>query len=196
MRSSPFPGRYAPAAPAAPPRPAYPTARAGADATEVSRVTLDRDEPVLERVVHELGAGGQPDLLLDVRAVRLDRAHAQVQLPGDLRVRVAEGDQPEDLDLALGQVVGRAGGLGRRCRDAGAELRVQERAAARGGAHGLHELLVGGLLEDVAARPGLEGLARERGVLLHREDDDLRAGRLLAEDGDRRQAGIAGHVEV
>src|SRR3954462_8785120 len=49
-------------------------------------------------------------------------------------------------------------------------------------AAGPHELLVGGLLEDVAARPGLEGLARERGVLLHREDDDLRAGRLLAED--------------
>src|SRR3954464_9203919 len=58
-------------------------------------------------------------------------------------------------------------GAGRGVRNArrpagGAELRLQERAAARGGAHGLDELLVGGLLEDVAAGPGLEGLARER----------------------------------
>jgi len=58
---------------------------------------------VLERVVHELGAAGQPDLLLDVGAVGFDRSHAQIEMPGDLRVRVTEGDQAQDLDLALGQ---------------------------------------------------------------------------------------------
>src|SRR5215208_2509831 len=60
---------------------------------------LDGDEPVLERVVHELGAAGQPDLLLDVGPVRLDCAHAQVELARDLGVRVAERDQAEDLDF-------------------------------------------------------------------------------------------------
>ena len=71
--------------------------------------------------MHELGAAGAPDLLLDVRAVRLDRAHAQVELPGDLGVGVAERDLPQDLDLALGEVIGRAGGL----RGRGCEARAQ-----------------------------------------------------------------------
>ena len=38
------------------------------------------DEAVVERVAHELGAGGAPELLLDVRAVGLDRAHREEQL--------------------------------------------------------------------------------------------------------------------
>src|SRR3954465_3725058 len=48
-------------------------------------------------------AGGGAQLLLEVRAVRLDRADRQVELARDLCVRVAEGDQAEHLDLALGQ---------------------------------------------------------------------------------------------
>jgi hypothetical protein len=63
---------------------------------------------VLERVAHELGAAGEPDLLLDVRAMRLDRADRQVQLAADLRVRVAQRDELEDLELALGEVIGRS----------------------------------------------------------------------------------------
>ena len=50
--------------------------------------------------------------------MRLDRADAQVQLPGDLLVRVAERDQAQDLPLALGQVVLR--------------LRITRRAASAG----------------------------------------------------------------
>ena len=51
---------------------------------------------MLERVAHELGARGAVQLLLDVRAVGLDRAGGQEQLLPDLGVRVAEGDQPQD----------------------------------------------------------------------------------------------------
>ena len=40
-----------------------------------------------------------------VSTVRTDR----IQLLGDLGVRVAERDQAQHLDLALGEVVGRAG---------------------------------------------------------------------------------------
>ena len=54
-------------------------------------------------------------LLLDVRAVGLDGARREVQLLGDLGVGVAERDQPQDLELALGQVVGRAGAARRGC---------------------------------------------------------------------------------
>ena len=85
---------------------------------------LDVDQPALERVAHQLGAGASSQLLLDVRAVGLDGAHAQVELLGDLVVGVAERDQPQDLELALGEVVGRAARRRLR-RQAGAELRLQ-----------------------------------------------------------------------
>jgi hypothetical protein len=74
--------------------------------------------------------------------------------------------------------------------------RVQIRPARRDGAKCVHELFVGRLLEDVAARAGLEGLAGERRVLLHRQHHHAGGGRLLEEDGNRGKAGVAGHVEV
>src|SRR5688500_1255271 len=49
-----------------------------------------RSDPVLARVPHELGAAGAAALALDVRAVRLHRAHADEELRGDLGVRLAE----------------------------------------------------------------------------------------------------------
>ena len=36
----------------------------------------------------------------------LDRPDAEHELVGDLGVRVAEGEEPEDLDLARGQIIG------------------------------------------------------------------------------------------
>ena len=73
---------------------------------------LDVDQPALDRVADELGAGGHRQLLLDVRAVGLDGAHAQIELLGDLVVGVAEGDQAEDLQLALGEIVGASAASG------------------------------------------------------------------------------------
>ena len=67
---------------------------------------------MVERVAHELGAAGAAQLLLDVGAVGLDRAHREEQLLADLGVGVAERDQPQDLDLALGEIVGRPAGSG------------------------------------------------------------------------------------
>ena len=68
--------------------------------------------------------------------------------------------------------------------------------ARRGAAHRLDELVVGGLLEHVAERARAQRLARERRLLLHRQDDDLGVGRLLADHGDRLEARAAGHVQV
>src|SRR5689334_14400516 len=67
------------------------------------RLRTQADQPVLEGVAHQVGACLQAQLAQDVAAVRLDGADAQVQLPGDLLVRVAERDQPQDLALAVGQ---------------------------------------------------------------------------------------------
>ena len=151
-----------------------------------------RDQLVVERVATSSARVRAARLVLDVRAVRLDRADAEVELLADLRVRVAERDQAQDLELALGEVVGRPGGR-RRGGEPGAELGVEVGPALRGRADRLHELGVGGLLEHVAARAGLQRLARERGVVLHRQHDH---GGALRELGDRGQARRPGHVEV
>jgi hypothetical protein len=68
--------------------------------------------------------------------------------------------------------------------------------AARGEADGLDELALDRVLQHVAEGPGAEGLAGERRVRLHGEDDDLRVRELLAEPGDRGEARLSGHVEV
>ena len=47
----------------------------------------------------QLGAGGAAELALDVRAVRLHRAHAEEELRADLGVRVPERDQAQDVEL-------------------------------------------------------------------------------------------------
>jgi hypothetical protein len=57
------------------------------------------DQSVLERVAHEVRARVQPQFLLDVCAMRLDRAHREEQLLGNLGVRMAQRDQPQDLKL-------------------------------------------------------------------------------------------------
>ena len=59
------------------------------------------EEPVIERVAHELGARRPAELLLDVGAMGLDRAHRQEELLADLGVRVTERDEPQHLGLAI-----------------------------------------------------------------------------------------------
>src|SRR3954449_13323899 len=64
-------------------------------------------------------AGRALPVWLGVGAVGPDRGDREVELPRDLAVGVAERDQPQDVDLAPGEVVGR---LGRRGRERGAGL--------------------------------------------------------------------------
>ncbi len=56
---------------------------------------------MLECERYELGTRGETELLVDVRAVRLDRAHGEVELRGDLGVGMPERDQPEYLKLTF-----------------------------------------------------------------------------------------------
>jgi hypothetical protein len=86
---------------------------------------------------------------------------------------VAESDEAEDLELALGQVVRSVGRLGGQ---PGSQVRLEVRAALGGETHRLDELGVGSLLEDVAQHAGLHGLAREGGLGLHGQDHDPSLG--------------------
>ena len=169
--------------------------RAAAAAPEPSYPRFD--EPVVQRVAHELGAGGAVELLLDVGAMRLDGTHREEELLGDLGVGVAQGDEPQDLDLALGEVVRRPRRLRRRGGEHRAQARIEVRAALGHPPHGVDELVVGGLLEHVAGRARTQRPPRELRVLLHGEDDDVRVGRDLLHAGDGvERAELAGHVEV
>ena len=102
----------------------------------------------------------------------LHRAHRQVQLLRDLSVGVPERDQAQNIDLALGEVVGstRGGLRGQARTQAGIEVLL----AARCPTDGLDELLIGRLLEYVSDRARRQRLPREGGFLLHRQDHYLR----------------------
>ena len=82
------------------------------------------EHPALERVADQLGALGEVKLLLDVGAVGLDGPHADEELLGDLAVGVAEGDEAQDLELAIGEVVraASAGSAARRAPEIGLEV--------------------------------------------------------------------------
>ena len=71
-------------------------------AAATARLRAQPIRPRRSAVAHQLGARRQPELLVDVRAVGLDRARGEVQLARDFDARVAERDQPQHLDLALG----------------------------------------------------------------------------------------------
>jgi hypothetical protein len=58
---------------------------------------------VVQHVADQLGTARAAQLLLDVSPVGFHRAHGEVQLRADLDIGVAQGDQAQDLDLALGQ---------------------------------------------------------------------------------------------
>ena len=110
---------------------------------------------------------------------------------------MAERDQPQHLDLALGEIVRRAGGLRRRGRERGAQARVEVGAAFGHPAHRVDELVVGGLLEDVSGGARAQRAARELRILLHGEDHDVGVGGDLLHAGDGvERAQLAGHVEV
>ena len=91
---------------------------------------------------------------------------------------------------------GGPGGLRRLGGHARAELRVEVGLAGGGAADGLDELVVGGLLEHVGPRAGAQRLAREGGLVLHRQHGDLRSAARPRGSRDRVEARAARHVEV
>src|SRR3954447_13683064 len=80
-------------------------------------------QPVLHGEQRRPGPRPAADLRIDVGHVVLDRPRRDDQAGGDLLVRHPAGEQPQDLDLALGQLAGvRAPARGRVAR--GGEYRL------------------------------------------------------------------------
>src|SRR6478672_8902830 len=113
--------------------------------------------------------------------MRLRRSHGDVELLRDLLVRVTQCQEPQDLALAVGErVLFGAPALVRfRLDEPGAELGVHVAPPAGHFPDRRDQLGVGGLLEDIAARAGLERLAHVARVMLHREDEYLRLRELV-----------------
>src|SRR5579862_3329427 len=108
----------------------------------------------MERVPHELRPGREAELLHHMRAVRLGRPDGDEEQFGDLLIRVSEREQAQHLALAIRERIGLSPcarvRLGRG--EPRAERRMDVPAAARNLPYGLDELVVGGLLEEVAGR--------------------------------------------
>src|SRR6266536_3873232 len=76
--------------------------RASDQRRRVSRTAL-LHQAVADRVQGGLGPVGQAKLRQDVAHVRLDRLLGEHELPGDLSVGLALGDEPEHVHLSLGE---------------------------------------------------------------------------------------------
>src|SRR3954447_4993395 len=138
------------------------------------------EEVAVEGVSDQLGPGRALKLLLDVSSVRFNRADRDVKLRADLSVRVPEGEQPQNPHFALCQIVRWALRHGRERRERGSQARREVRVAGSDPPHRFDQFGLGGVLEDVAPRAGLQGGPGERRILLHRGEDAPRAGRALA----------------
>ena len=118
------------------------------------------------------------------------------ELLADLGVGVAERDQPQDLDLALGEVVRRPGSGRRRGGDPRAEPRVEVGRPPAARADGLDELGVRGLLEHVAAAPACSASRANAGSSCIVSTTTRVSGDGSRNIGDRVEARRARHVEV
>src|SRR4249919_3774171 len=156
------------------------------------------EQAVGEGIANELGPRPESKLLHDVRPVRFGCAYRDVEQLGDLLVRVAEREQPQHFSLTFGKWVGSLLVTLPRLRleKPRAEGRVQLLLTARDLPHRLHDLGVRSLLEHVAARALREGLAHVARVVLHREDEHLRVGRLVQNERSAFDSARARHDDV
>ena len=157
-------------------RPAWPGPGRGAESSERPRPS--------SLLVAEAGAAGEDDGLGAVGDVELGeddghvvahRLRAEVELAGDRPVVVAVGDQPEHLDLTLGESGERPVGeapsrLGRRdhCRD---QVAIDHDVPGGGHPHRMLEPLRPGPLHEVAGRPVAQRRAHGVAVVGHRQHD-------------------------
>ena len=138
------------------------------------------------RVRVELGHG-----LAHVRANRLGRDE---QLLADLLVRVAVGEQPQHVALALRQVrhlLGRGG-----AREHAGEDRIDVRPAGRDELDRPHDLGERRLLEHEPARTGVERLGQQRAVAEGGVQDHRRLGRGPPDVPRDLDPGEPGHAQV
>lgn len=123
-------------------------------------------EAVLDGETHDVRTGPEPELLQNVRAVRLDRFLADEEPPGDFGVGVSESDEADHLALPLAQPFGGlSGGApsqgGDRSVEGVREGRRDDAAAAMHRTNRINQLGGQRPLQHVSGRPGQCRLARE-----------------------------------
>src|SRR5215218_2951859 len=160
------------------------------------------EQPLAERVLHQLGAVMQVQLVHHPLAVGVHRLRAEHQPVGDLLGGVPLGGELQHLALPLGeglvavdflpgpdlaQILFEQHLLGRR---------VQEDLATVHGANRLQQVGVGLALADVTRSARLHD--RQQVLLLgvHRQDQDAGAGLELADALRRFEAAHAGHGDI
>src|SRR4051812_1723998 len=149
----------------------------------------------------QLGAPAQARLVADPREVVLHRARGHVDLLGDLAVREALGDQPEDLELARRELVVQvlrlaSGGALVLLEQVPGEVRRDDRPAAVHGDDRLAQLLPARALRDVAGGARGDRGEQRLGLLARRHDEGTGLRHLLAQALEHHHAAHLGHVEV
>ena len=122
--------------------------------------------------------------------MRLHRRLTENQLAGDLAVGQAAGDQSENLELALGEILGQRGRLwrglaGERLDQRSCHRRGQQRFTAGHHAHRGDELLGWRVLQEESAGTGAHRLEHVLVEVERGQDQDARADR-------RGRPGVAG----
>src|SRR3954470_19297933 len=97
------------------------------------------------RIAARFGADGETELAVRVRQVELDGLLGHPELAGDSAVRVALGDEAQDLQLATGERAVDARGF-----------------VARGGAGEMHDGVARDLAQERAEADGVDGLGDHR----------------------------------
>src|SRR5438132_4364400 len=149
-------------------------------------------------VVHELRVRLHVHLAEDARAVRADRVGAEEKLVGDLPHRLARGDHPHHLVLAVGKRLVQ--------RLAAIVLELERELLAKRGRHvppatgdfanGADQLFRRAFLREIARGAGLQRAHRVAILRVHRKDQHRAARIALAQLLDELQAVLAGHVVV
>lgn len=148
--------------------------------------------PELKGVLHELGGGGDAELLLDVLTVGIDGAGTDLELLGDLAGFETPADELQDVNLTIGKEIGGLGGSVAAEEDLGFEVEAAAQYAAEAG-----EDLGGGLeLGDIAERAGPPAAGGVERLVLHGDDEDLESGPGCEKVFDEGDAVFAAEKEV
>src|SRR4029079_15816515 len=165
-----------------------------------SRDVSETSEPAVQRgETDQLDAGGDTQLPVDARAVRLDGLDADEQLGGDALVAVSRDDEVEDLALARRQLPEQAVRLRALLRVA-EQLRIEARRqvaeAARDHPDRRDDLIRGLFLQGVAARARGERPAHEGRIVDGGQDQRARAALPAAQLPRRGDPALAAEEQV